>query len=84
MIIRSDCVEDNVLLGPLEDIRQVRLMERVDHISDVIVADRGDAHVVVRHVVGGDAFGVHARGTPASEDMEVERIGGAGVGVGHP
>ena len=57
-MIRSDCVEDNVLLGPLEDIRQARLVERVDHLGDVVVADRGDAHIVVRHIISRDTFGV--------------------------
>ena len=84
VVICSDRVEHDILLRPLEDVRQVCLVERVDHVGDVVVADRGDAHSVVRHIVSRDAFGVHAQGTPASEDMEVERIGGAGVGVGHP
>ena len=58
VVICSDRVEDNVLLGPLEDIRQVRLVESVDHLGDVVVADRGNAHIVVRHVISRDAFGV--------------------------
>ena len=79
VVIRGGCVQDDVLLRPLEDVRQMCLVECVDDISDIVVADGGDAHIIVRHilscvVLGRDTLEV-CRGAQQYQRSRVGREG---------
>ena len=52
LLVAGGGVEDDVLLRPLEHVRQVRLVEGHEHLGDIVVAQRQDGHVVVRRIVG--------------------------------